>query len=205
MDQTKIAQLVELLKRHGMRSSFVSTAAEARQMVLAMAQPGQTVGIGGSQTIAALEINQALAEKGCQVLDHNRAPSREEAIAMRHQQLHCDLFLCSTNALTEKGQLVNVDGVGNRVGAMAFGPKKVAVVVGINKIVPDLDAAFERVRTVAAPKNAQRLKRKTPCAEVGRCMDCSSPERMCSVYTIIERRPALTDLELIIVGEELGY
>ncbi|MGE5652688.1 MAG: lactate utilization protein [Bacillota bacterium] len=205
MDQTKIAQLVDLLKRHGIKASFQPTTAEARQTVFAMAEPGQTVGIGGSQTIAALELNQALAEKGCRVLDHNRAPSRDESTAMRHEQLHCDLFLCSTNALTEKGQLVNVDGVGNRVGAMAFGPKKVVVVAGMNKIVPDLDAAFERIRTVAAPKNAQRLKRKTPCAEVGRCMDCSSPERMCSVFTIIERRPSLTDLEVIVVGEELGY
>ncbi len=205
MDQVKVSKVVDTLTRHGIKARYVATTSEARDIVLALAQPGQAVGIGGSQTIAALELNQILAEKGCTVLDHNRAPSREEATAMRHEQLRCDLFLCSTNALTEKGQLVNVDGVGNRVGAMIFGPKKVVVVAGVNKIVPDLDAAFERIRTVAAPKNAQRLQRKTPCGEVGRCMDCNSQERLCNVFTIIERRPSLTDLEVILVGEELGY
>ncbi len=182
MDQAKITQLVELLQRHGIEASYVDTTAEAREIVLSMVRSGDAVGIGGSQTIAALNLT-----------------------AMRHEQLHCDLFLSSTNALTEKGQLVNVDGVGNRVAAMVFGPKKVVVVAGINKIVPDLEAALERIRTVAAPKNAQRLKRKTPCGEVGRCTDCSSQERLCNVYTIIERRPSLTDLEVIIVGQELGY
>lgn len=205
MDYAKTTLLVELLNRHGIKASYVATTAEAREMILSMAQPGQAIGIGGSQTIAALEINQALAEMGCRVLDHNRAPTREESTGMRHEQLHCDIFLSSTNALTEKGQLVNVDGVGNRVGAMVFGPKKVVVVAGINKVVSDLDAAFERIRTVAAPKNAERLKRKTPCAQVGRCMDCNSQERMCNVFTIIERKPSLTDLEVIIVGQELGY
>lgn len=205
MDQAKITQLVELLQRHGIKAIYVDTTAEAREIVLSKVRSGDAVGIGGSQTIAALNLNQALAEMGCRVLDHNRAPSREESTAMRHEQLHCDLFLSSTNALTEKGQLVNVDGVGNRVAAMVFGPKKVVVVAGINKIVPDLEAALERIRTVAAPKNAQRLNRKTPCGEVGRCTDCSSQERLCNVYTIIERRPSLTDLEVIIVGQELGY
>jgi L-lactate utilization protein LutB len=203
--QERLQSVLEQLRQRGFKAAYANTAQEAKDMVLTKVQAGQTVGIGGSATIADMGLHDALVAQGCQVFNHNRSASREEATAMRHAQLSCDLFLTSTNALTVKGQMVNVDGTGNRVAAMVFGPKRVVVIAGINKLVDDLDQAMERLKTVAAPKNTERLKRNTPCVQTGRCMDCSSPERICNVYTIIERRPSLTDFEVIIVGEELGY
>jgi len=117
----------------------------------------------------------------------------------------CDLFLCSVNAIARTGELVSIDGVGNRINAMNFGPKKVIIVAGINKIAEDLPHALERVRNVAAPQNARRLGLALPCAKTGRCEDCNSPQRICRSILIMERRPLLTDITIVLVHEELGY
>ena len=106
--------------------------------------------------------------------------------------------------MTEDGKLYNVDATGNRVGAMFIGPKKTIVVCGVNKIVKDLDAAEKRVREWAAPQNAKRLNRKTPCVETGLCEDCSSPDRICNIYVTLAKKPARTDVVVILVGEYLG-
>jgi hypothetical protein len=116
-----------------------------------------------------------------------------------------DLFLGSVNAVTMNGELVNIDGAGNRVNATVFGPGKVILVAGYNKIVEDVQEAVKRVRNVAAPMNAKRLDVDVPCAKLGKCVDCSSPNRICRVVVIHERRPLLTDMLIILVGEELGY
>ena len=124
---------------------------------------------------------------------------------MMQEQLGCDLFFTSTNALTLKGHLVNIDATGNRVGAMVFGPRRVIVVAGANKIATDLEAALARVKTFACPPNARRLGFDTPCAHTGLCTDCNSPQRICRVTTIIERQPRATDLAVCLVNEDLGY
>ncbi|HBA56184.1 MAG TPA: lactate utilization protein C, partial [Syntrophorhabdus aromaticivorans] len=116
------------------------------------------------------------------LLDHwKEGLAKEEMNAIRLQQLTCDLFLSSANAITEHGDIVNIDGFGNRVSAMIFGPKKVIIIAGYNKIVPDVPAALDRIKRVAAPMNAKRLNLSLPCAETGHCHDCTSEERICRV------------------------
>jgi hypothetical protein len=128
----------------------------------------------------------------------------EERFELSRKALTSDVFVASTNALTEDGKLLNVDATGNRVAAMFFGPKKVIIVAGVNKIVKDIDAAEKRVREWAAPQNAKRLNRKTPCAETGVCADCRSPQRICNIYVTLAKRPSRTEVVVILVGENLG-
>jgi acyl-CoA hydrolase len=174
--------------------------------ILNLIPPDALVGVGGSLTVRELVLLNALLQRGNEVAQHwQQGLSQEARTAIRRQQLTADVFLTSSNAITETGQLVNVDGVGNRVAAMIFGPSKVIVVAGVNKIVKDLEGALDRVNNVASPMNARRLQRKTPCDTTGVCIDCRSPERICNVTTIINRRPIRTDFTVVLVGEERGY
>lgn len=116
-----------------------------------------------------------------------------------------DSYFVSTNALTQNGELYNVDGNGNRVAAMLYGPDKVIVIAGINKIVKDVDAAIKRNREISAPTNAKRLNKLTPCTKIGQCMDCKSSYRICNEYTLIRRQGSKGRIKVIIVGKELGY
>jgi NAD-dependent dihydropyrimidine dehydrogenase PreA subunit len=162
------------------------------------------VGFGGSVTVKSLNVPEKLIERGNEVLFHWLESTPEGMDNARKNAEQADIYISSTNALTEEGQLVNIDGVGNRVASMIFGPKKVFILCGINKITKDLDAAMQRIKDNAY-KNARRLKLNTPCAVNEKCIDCRSPQRMCKVTTIINRKPTLTDLEVILIGEELGF
>jgi hypothetical protein len=140
------------------------------------------------------------------VLDHGVPGLRpEELLAIRRQQLTCDLFLTGINAITQEGWLVNVDGAGNRVAAMTFGPEKVIAVAGINKICKDLDAALERIRYLAGPLNNKRLARPNPCTQTGVCMNCQGESRICNIYSVLRHRPAISDFTVVLIGESLGY
>lgn len=194
------------LEKNGFATALCDTREEALAFLAAEAGSAGTVGFGGSMTLASLGAADALARAGKTVLVHGRAElSPEERRQVMQEQLGCDLFLTGTNALTLKGHLVNIDATGNRVCAMAFGPKKVIVVAGANKIVPDLESALRRVKEVACPPNARRLGFDTPCAKTGVCTDCSSPQRICRITTIIEKRPRATDLRVCLVNDTLGY
>ena len=122
------------------------------------------------------------------------------------RELTCDLFLTSANALTADGRLVNIDGNGNRVAASIFGPRRVVFVVGRNKIVDGgIDVAIDRIKREACPPNCRRLNKKTPCATTGVCADCSSPDRICKVTVVMDRRPSQTDACVLLVDEDLGF
>ncbi|BCV23961.1 lactate utilization protein [Gelria sp. Kuro-4] len=203
--EDKLARAQVALERHGIKTTVVDTPEEAKAFILKEVRPGQRVGVGGSRSIEALGVVPELEALGCRVAWHWRGNGPEEVLALRRAQLSADVFLASSNAVTEDGRLVNVDGVGNRVGAMVFGPPKVILVCGQNKVVPDLEAALDRVHNVAAPLNGRRLNTGTPCAVAGRCTDCNSPGRMCAVTVIIERRPQKTDLQVVLVRTDLGY
>jgi hypothetical protein len=162
--------------------------------------------MGGSMTTADLGIMDKAAAKGAVILNHNLPGlSNEEKLAIRRQQLVSDVFLTSTNALTLDGCLLNVDGSGNRVAAMIFGPKKVIVVTGYNKIVPDLDAGYERLKLVASPMNNKRIGLPNPCVTTGVCQDCQGKTRICNAYTILKKKPSATDMTVIVIGEQMGY
>ena len=204
--EERMKKTVDKLKAHDFDALVVKTREDAAREIYKYVTPGTKVGVGGSITIRELGILEPLKERGNIVYDHWAAGlSREQSREIRKSQLTSDLFLSSSNAVTMEGELVNVDGIGNRVGAITFGPKKVIIVAGYNKIVKNLDAAIKRVRNEAAPPNSRRLNLNAPCAKIGTCTDCDSPDRSCRVMVIHERKPALTDMLIILVGEELGY
>lgn len=197
---------VESLRKNRFEAEFFETRGEAAEAVLGMISSGAQVAFGGSQTTKQLNLQQLVTEKGATILDHNAAglSDDEKVEVMRRQQI-CDVFICSSNAVSLQGELFNIDGHGNRVAAMSFGPRRVIVVVGVNKIVADEEAAWQRLRTVAAPINFKRLNRPNPCAKHGVCMNCNLPTRGCNIYVATRRRPSLTDFSVLIVNEALGF
>ena len=197
---------VAALQKNKFSAAYFPDAPSAVEHLLSLVADGASVGLGGSITGHEISIREKLREKGCTLFDHQQQGlSPEESLAMRHNQLSCKVFICGTNALTMQGELVNVDGIGNRVGAMIFGPERVIIVTGINKIVKDLNAAQQRIKDIAAPCNNKRLNLPNPCTQTGQCMDCQSDRRICNVTTILHRRPSLTDMHVIVIGESLGY
>lgn len=202
--EERALKAVEALKKNGFDAFYVPTAQDAVKKVLEIVPENATVGFGGSVTTREMNLPQIMRERGHKVFDHYVGNNEEKAAALKGQ-LTCDVFMASSNALTLDGELVNIDGNGNRVAAMIFGPGHVVLIVGANKITDNLQQAMDRAKYIASPLNAIRLNRKTPCAATGQCMDCSSEERICSVTTIIEKKPKSTPFTVIIVGEELGY
>lgn len=204
--EQKCEKAVESLGRNGFTAVYCKTGEEARQYILAEAAGADTIGFGGSLSVADLGVAGTLKEMGKELLLHS-APglTPDERLGVMRRQLTCDLFLTGTNAVTLSGYLVNVDATGNRVGSMLFGPHKVIVVAGRNKLVDgDIVAAIKRVKDCASPPNARRLSYNTPCAKTGFCCDCNSPDRICRITTIIDRKPRFTDLRVLVVNEDLG-
>jgi len=204
--EQRCEKAVEALGQNGFIASYCRTPAEARDYILCHAGDATSVGFGGSRTIVDLGVEPVLAGQGKEILNHG-IPGLEpaEKMAIMRRQLTCDLFLCSANAITLSGWLVNIDGNGNRVAALTFGPKKTIVVAGRNKLVDgDLAAAIHRVKNVAAPPNAKRLNCNTPCAKTGFCANCNSPERICRITHVMDRKPRAADLHVLIVNEDMG-
>ena len=197
---------VAALKKNGFDALYIPTAALAAEKVLEFVHAGAKVGFGGSFTVKSMNIQELAASRGAVILDHNKPGlGAEEKTEILRAQLTCDLFISSANAVTMEGFLFNVDGNGNRVAALSFGPKKNVVVAGINKVVANLDEAYERLKVYAAPINNIRLQKPNPCVTSGYCADCALPTRICRIYHILKRKPSLSDFTVIIVGEELGF
>lgn len=207
--QIILGNTLTVLRKNGFEAIYVPNIEDAVSKILDIVPSNALVGLGGSVTLREMGLPELLRGRGNQVADHQDArqkgASSEKIMNIRRLHLNSDVFITSTNAVTVTGHLINIDGGGQRVAAMIFGPKKVIVVAGINKIVRDDDEGLWRVRNIAAPMNAKRLNRKTPCAVTGVCSDCESDERICNVTTIIHRRPSNTDTTIILVGEKLGY
>jgi hypothetical protein len=205
--EQKCLKAVKSLESHGFTALFCPAPQDAANYIIDSAADAVSVGFGGSMSIVSLGVEQRLRELGKEILNHGPATfSREEKIEIMRRQLTCDLFLSGCNALTLNGELVNIDATGNRVGAMIFGPRRVIVVVGRNKLVDgSIQDAITRVKSWATPPNAKRLNFKTPCASSGFCSDCNSPDRLCRVTTVIDRKPRLTDFHVLVVNAELGF
>jgi hypothetical protein len=205
--EQKCLKAVDALVKNGFGAAYCATPQGAFDYIVREAADASTVGFGGSMSIVSLEIEARLREQGKEILNHaNPALSRDERLDIMRRQLTCDLFLSGTNALTLSGELVNIDATGNRVAAMFFGPRKVIVVAGRNKLVDGTSReAIVRVKNWATPPNSRRLKFKTPCASTGFCSDCNSPDRLCRVTTIIDRKPRFTDIRVLVVNADLGF
>lgn len=186
------------LEQNGFASSYFETAQEAADYLDAKLD-GRTIGIGGSLTVQELGLYPRLAAHNT-VHWHWEGGSREDAALAQ-------VYLSSVNGAAETGELINIDGSGNRVASTLFGHEELYLVMGINKLAPDYDAALWRARNIASPKNAQRLGKKTPCAARGdKCYHCSSPDRICRGLVVLWQRPlAIQRAEVVIVNQSLGY
>lgn len=208
-----IQKVLDALKRNNMNAVLVQTKEEALQHVASLLSPGQTIGAGGSVTLKECGID-ALMKSGSYRFLERYDPSLSEEERKQNTLLcyDADWYFTSANAITEDGELYNVDGYGNRVSAICCGPKRIIVVAGVNKLVKNREEAILRVKRIAAPKNTVRLNKKTPCAKLGHCIcdtpdffGCSSPERICAqyVFTAYQRDPSR--ITVILVNESLGY
>jgi len=198
-------KVVKALQSRFFEAWYFSQPAEAVEKVFSLIPKTDVVSWGGSLTSTGLNLTKMAEEKGYKVIDRDKAASPAERWELMRQALFCDTYLVGTNAMTEDGQLVNIDGNGNRVAAMTFGPKQVIVVAGMNKVMKTLEDAFARAKNIAAPANTQRFPNaKTPCNETGACGDCLSPDCICS-YVVRTRicRPA-GRIKVILIGKDLG-
>jgi len=200
---------IDGLSRNRMRGWYVRNRGEALSLVMSFIPKGATVSFADSVTLYSTGIIEALREGDYKLIDGwEKGISLEEALYRRRQALFCDVFLSGSNAVTLDGKLVNIDGLGNRVAALIFGPTRVIVVAGINKIVKDVEAALKRIKRIACPLNAKRHGYQTPCTITGVCGDCKGEWRICNKTAIIEGESARFFPEprifVVIVGEELG-
>lgn len=208
----RIQQIIQRLSENNIAAIYAENRSEALEVVMSMIPEGSVVGFGDSLTLRQIGTVDLL-EKGNYTFLNPWKPgiNVDESIMLKKQALTSDVFVTGTNALTTDGKIVNVDGHGNRVAAMLFGPDKVILVIGINKIVENIDEALRRIRDESAPLNVKRHPNwdpLPPCGTTGVCEDCSSPWRICNKTVIIERqydndryKPIIT---VVIVGEELG-
>jgi len=196
------------LEKNNITTYIVNNKAEAKDKIANLISPGKTIGLGGSKTVTECGILEMLI-KGNYTLFNQYDPSlsQEEQLSMRKKGLTADYFITGTNAITQKGELVNCDGFGNRVAAMIFGPDKVIIVVGKNKIVADINKAFERIQNWAAPLNAKRFELKTPCVTDKKCNPeiCNPEYKFCNIFTIIKQQKTKERMTLILVNEDLGF
>ncbi len=200
-------KIILQLGKRGMEGSYAASAAQARDEVIAMIPQGSTVYRCGSMSAVSMDLWPRIAKiPGVVVIDpFQPGLSFEDSLEPRRKGLLADVMITSTNAITLDGKLVNLDGLGNRVAAMIFGPKKVILIVGMNKVVPDVETAMARIKNYSAPVNAIRMNIQTPCAENGICVDCQAPARICNIWSVIERQRIKGRIHVKLVGEDLGY
>lgn len=196
------ASVIEAFEKEGFNALYFAAATEARDYISAGIS-GKTVGIGGSVTVRQMGLYERLCENN-EVYWHWETPGAETL----RMAMNAQVYISSVNALAKTGEIVNIDGTGNRISAMLYGHERVILVAGVNKLAEDFESALYRARNIAAPLNCKRLRKKTPCAlaEEMRCYDCKSPERICRGFSVLARAMGgVGRTDLILVGEELGY
>ncbi len=207
--QIRLGYVKEALEGNNFDVHIAEDGDQAREIVLREIIPGlgaKSVSWGGSMTFIATGLYKTLKEStDMEVLDvFDKNMNDEEKADVRRRSLLVDLFVTGTNALTETGQLINLDMLGNRVGAITFGPKYVVILVGRNKIVPDLNEAIFRIKNYVAPANAMRLDKETPCVKTSFCEECKSPDRVCNTWTITEKSYPKGRVKVILINQDLG-
>ncbi|HNW45769.1 MAG TPA: lactate utilization protein [Elusimicrobiales bacterium] len=193
------------LKKNNFASSVHPDAPAAAAYLVKMVGAGKTAGFGGSVTLASLELQEKLRAAGNTVLTHAPGMDKEARRGVWAKAQAADFYFASPQALTMRGELLLLDGNGNRISACACGPRKVVLVAGVNKLVKDLDAGLWRMRNVAALANNIRLNKENPCVKTGKCEDCASPQRICNALLVLYKKPSILDMEIVLVNEELGY
>lgn len=204
--QSSAKKLVQNLSKRGMSGYYCYDSKDCVEQILALIPKGSTIGWGGSQSLIECGLMEALCQRKEEYTLYDRSLIAPENLQEFYGKLvTCDYFLMSTNAITYDGELVNVDGSGNRVACLIHGPSNVIVITGMNKLTSSITTAYDRVKNIASPCNAKRLHKNTPCCEIGKCSDCFSPDCICS-NTVITRRSAIPNrIKVFLVGEPLGY
>lgn len=198
-------KLVKSLKSRHFEAFYCENSEQALEKILSLIPEGCSVSWGGSATLQSLGLPGRLHQGSYTVWDREKASNPEEKWKIAREAFSCDVYLSSVNAISEDGQMVNVDGVGNRVAAIAFGPKEVILAVGMNKVVKTLQDALSRARNYASPINVQRLGLNTPCACTGSCEDCKSPESICSYIVVMRNCRPAGRIKVVLIGEDLGF
>ena len=197
--------LVKNLHSRNFEAYYCSTAVQALEKALELIPAGSSVGWGGAASAEEIGLIEAIRSGDFQAFDRAKANTPEEREKIMMDCFGADFFLTGANGLSLDGEMVNIDGNGNRVGAIIYGPKNVLVIAGMNKVMDTLEDAVTRARTVAAPINQQRFLKNTPCAVTGTCADCKSPECICNHIVITRNCRPAGRIKFIIVGEELGF
>lgn len=203
--KVKAATIIKNLQKRFMEGYYFDTKEEAIEKVMSMIKQDDVVGWGGSMTIDDLGVKKLLEEKDIKVHDRDKAKSPEERIKIMKLALTSDVFLTSANAITMDGELVNIDGNGNRVAAYCYGPNSVIVVAGMNKVVTELDMAVRKVRLDATVPNTFRFKMETPCHFTGKCTECTMKDTLCGQILITRFCKPQNRIKVILVGENLGF
>ena len=216
--EPRIEKTVQALEKNHMTVVYAPTKEEAKEEVRKLLFQGATITAGGSVSLKESGVWDLISSPDYRFYDRTKAGiSEEERQETFRQAIGCDFFFCSSNAVTENGELINVDGAANRVSAICFGPKKVVMVVGVNKIVKDIEEGFLRIKKIAAPKNTVRLGLNTPCAKTGQCVSllqsdcpsmtdgCRSEQRICRQYLVSAEQKQGGRIHIILCGESLGY
>lgn len=203
-ENTAATVIKNMEKRH-IKGYYCPDSKSAVQMLLELIPQGSSIGWGGAETLKETGIMDAICGGPYRIFDRKSVSTPEETRKIYQEINACDYFLMSSNAITLAGELINIDGRGNRVSSLCFGPEHVIIVAGMNKVVANLESGLDRVHNVAAPINALRLNKNTPCAVTGKCADCQSPDCICT-HTVITRNSHTPGrIQVILVGEELGY
>lgn len=213
MDQNKeriirkrVEKTIASLEKNNMNGYYVENKEQLIHTLENLIPNQHTVSVGGSMTLFETGVIEYLREKDITFLDRYKDGLKiEERKQLYRDVFSSDVFICSSNAITEKGELYNVDGTGNRVAALIYGPDKVIIIAGYNKIVKDLDEAKMRNERIAAPANVVRLNMENPCATTGYCVHCNHEQKICNIYTVIDRQFNKDRIHVIFVNEELGY
>ena len=198
----RIEKVISNLEKRRMKGYHVRTKDELYGLLAELVPAGAKVTNGGSMTLDGLGVFDWLRGRDDITYFDREKDDRRKCMVAAYD---CDVYLTGTNAVTEDGELYNVDGNGNRVSAMIYGPESVVVVIGANKIVADIDAAITRVKKIAAPANTVRLSCETPCAKTGECMNCNSPARICCNFVVMSNQRVKDRIKVIIMDEILGY
>ena len=206
VNEQKILRTIASLEKNNMNGYIVSNKEELINKIISLTNEGEKVSCGGSMSLAETGVMEHLRSGRYDFLDRAKEGlSTKDIDRIYRECFFADTYFSSSNAITEDGELYNVDGNGNRVAALLFGPKKVIIVAGVNKIVKNLDEAIKRNREIAAPANAKRLNKSTPCTKIGYCIDCKSPEKICREYTVIKSQKDKNRIHVIFLNDNIGY
>lgn len=201
----KAETIINNFKKRKIEGYYCETKNEALDKVLDLLEDGSSISWGGSITLDQIGIKDKLKQMNYTLIDRSTAKNKEEAFEIMRKGMLSDYFLTSSNAITMEGELINIDGNGNRVSSIIFGPKNVIVIAGMNKVISNLDLAIEKIRNDACPPNAIRLNLNTPCRKTGKCHDCFTDDCICSQIVITRTSRVPNRIKVILVGEELGF